>query len=86
MSDEIAQDEEDAEEYDLDAIQNRTRVKDDNDDNAATLVAGGHSHCRDSLTDDQVVFQIGEEDEDEDAKKQCLSGENMEGERQGLIR
>jgi len=90
MSDEIAQDEEDAEDYDLDAIQNRTQAREeDDDDDAATLVAGRRGHQSNSVTDDQVVFEIGDEDEDEDAKKRRLSGENEEdvrGERQGLMR
>ena len=90
MSDEVAQDEEDAEDYDLEAIQNRTQAKDqDDDDDAATLVAGRHGHHSDSLADDQVVFEIGDEDEDEDAKKRRLSGENVESvgeEREGLMR
>ena len=89
MSDEVAQDEEDAEDYDLEAIQSRTQAREDDDeDDAATLVAGrrGHHH-HNSLSDDQVVFEIGE-DEDEDAKKRRLSGENLEGvqgERDGLM-
>jgi len=90
MSDEVAQDEEDAEDYDLEAIQNRTRAKDDDDDDdAATLVAGRRGHHSNSLANDQVVFEIGDEDEDEDAKKRRLSGENaegVEGEREGLMR
>ena len=90
MSDEVAQDEEDAEDYDLEAIQNRTRAREDeDDDDAATLVAGRHGHHTNSITDEQVVFEIGDEDEDEDTKKRRLSGENMDGaqgERQGLIR
>lgn len=89
MSDEVAQDEEDVEDYDLDAIQNRSRAREDDDDDAATLVAGRRGHHNDSVTDDQVVFEIGDEDEDEDAKKRRLSGENVEddrGERQGLMR
>lgn len=90
MSDEVAQDEEDAEDYDLEAIQSRTQAREDDDDDAATLVGGrrGH-HQNNSLSDDQVVFQIGDEDEDEDAKKRRLSGENLEGvqgEREGLMR
>ena len=90
MSDEVAQDEEDAEDYDLEAIQSRTQAREDDDDDAATLVGGrrGHHH-NNSLSDDQVVFQIGDEDEDEDAKKRRLSGENLEGvqgEREGLMR
>jgi hypothetical protein len=91
MSDEVAQDEEDAEDYDLEAIQSRTQARDDDDeDDAATLVAGrrGHHH-NNSLSDDRVVFEIGDEDDDEDAKKRRLSGENLEGvqgEREGLMR
>ena len=91
MSDEVAQDEEEAEDYDLEAIQSRTQAREDDDeDDAATLVAGrrGHNHSN-SLSDDQVVFEIGDEDDDEDAKKRRLSGENSEGsqgEREGLMR
>ena len=93
MSDEIAQDEEDAEDYDLEAIQSRTHVRDedDDDDDAVTLV-GGRRGNPNSLTED-VVFEIGDEDEDEDEaskkrKANRLSGENRqegEGERQGLM-
>jgi hypothetical protein len=89
MSDEVAQDEEDAEDYDLEAIQSRTQARDDDDeDDAATLVGGrrGHHHSN-SLSDDQVVFEIGDEDDDDDAKKRRLSGEEgVQGEREGLMR
>jgi len=57
MSDELAQDEEDAEDYDLDTIGPR-RVK---------HVAIGDTHIigqsRESIADDGVVFEIGDEDE-----------------------
>jgi len=90
MSDEVAQDEEDAEDYDLEAIQNRTRAREnDDDDDAATLVAGTRGHHSNPTIDGQIVFEIGDEDEDEDAKKRRLSGEDVEdaqGERQGLMR
>jgi len=90
MSDEVAQDEEDAEDYDLEAIQNRTRAREnDDDDDAATLVGGTRGHHSNPLTDGQIVFEIGDEDDDDDAKKRRLSGENVEdsqGERQGLMR
>jgi flagellar biosynthesis/type III secretory pathway M-ring protein FliF/YscJ len=91
MSDEVAQDEEDAEDYDLEAIQSRTQARDDDDeDDAATLVGGRRGHHRsNSLSDDHVVFEIGDEDDDDDAKKRRLSGENLEGvqgEREGLMR
>jgi hypothetical protein len=91
MSDEIAQDEEDAEDYDLEALNHRTRARDDDDD--ATLV-GGRPGGHEALADDHVVFEIGDEDagsdgeEDVNAKKRRLSGENhrsREEERQGLI-
>lgn len=91
MSDEIAQDEEDAEDYDLEALNHRTRVRDDDDD--ATLV-GGRPGGHEALADDHVVFEIGDEDagsdgeEDANNKKRRLSGENHRGredERQGLI-
>ncbi|KAG6914637.1 hypothetical protein DXG01_016198 [Tephrocybe rancida] len=90
MSDEIAQDEEDAEDYDLEALDGRTRARDDDDN--ATLVAdrgpGGPAHA------EEVVFEIGDEEpgsdgeDDINAKKRRLSGENHRGadhERQGLM-
>ncbi|KAG6862135.1 hypothetical protein C0995_004217 [Termitomyces sp. Mi166 len=87
--DEIAQDEEDAEDYDLEALSRRTRARDDDDN--ATLVAdrgpGGPAHP-------EVVFEIGDEEpgsdgeDDVNAKKRRLSGENRrdtDHERQGLM-
>lgn len=90
MSDEIAQDEEDAEDYDLEALNRRTRARDDDDN--ATLVAdrgrGGPAHP-------EVVFEIGDEDPGSDgedhvsAKQRRLSVErhgSMDNhERQGLM-
>ncbi len=94
LSDEIAQDEEDAEDYDLEAIQDRTRLRqDDDEDDAATLVGGRQGHVV-GVSGDDVVFEIGDEDEeDEDASKRHktqnrLSGENHQGtdvERQALV-
>lgn len=93
MSDEIAQDEEDAEDYDLESIQNRSRVRDDDDDDdAATLVGGRRGHPTAPVGEENVVFEIGDEDEeDEDVKKrrhERPSGENRRhsGEREGLMR
>lgn len=96
MSDEIAQDEEDAEDYDLEALDHRTRVRDDDDD--VTLVGdrpgvadvrhNGQPHASD------VVFEIGDEEpgsdgeEDNSTKRRRPSGEGHYGEeheRQGLI-
>ncbi|KAG5353663.1 hypothetical protein C0989_003800 [Termitomyces sp. Mn162] len=88
MSDEIAQDEEDAEDYDLEALSRRIRARDDDDN--ATLVAdrgpGGPAHP-------EVVFEIGDEEpgsdgEDDVNKKRRLSGESHQGtdhERQELM-
>ncbi|KAJ7170074.1 lung seven transmembrane receptor-domain-containing protein [Mycena filopes] len=91
MSDEIAQDEEDAEDYDLESMGQHGRLQDEDDDDAATLVGtrrGGH----DVVADDNVVFEIGDEDDDdeEEAKKRRrrLSGEQPrsgEEERRGLM-
>ncbi|KAF8216010.1 lung seven transmembrane receptor-domain-containing protein [Mycena galopus ATCC 62051] len=87
----IAQDEEDAEDYDLESMGQRGgRIPDDDDDDAATLVGR-----RDGVVaDDNVVFEIGDEDDDdeEEAKKRRrrLSGEQprsaqAEDERRGLM-
>jgi len=89
MSDEIAQDENDAEDYDLESLNHRQRLRDDDDE--ATLVGtrNGGPHA---LAEDQVVFEIGDEDEDDEdsAKKRHaarLSGENTHhpGEQEGLM-
>lgn len=70
MSDELAQDEEDAEDYDLDAIERRIEVR-GHDDDEATLVGGRGAA---SVNEDAVVFEIGDEDahdlsDDDDAHK-----------------
>ncbi|KAH6916964.1 lung seven transmembrane receptor-domain-containing protein [Coprinopsis sp. MPI-PUGE-AT-0042] len=93
MSDEIAQDEEEAEDYDLQALQNRSQAREDDDDDAATLV-GGRRGPGDTVSGD-VVFEIGDEDEDDEeankkARPQRLSGEGYQavggrGEREGLM-
>jgi hypothetical protein len=70
MSDELAQDEEDAEDYDLDAIESRIEAR-GRDDDEATLVGGRGAA---SVNEDAVVFEIGDEDahdlsDDDDAHK-----------------
>ena len=92
MFDEIAQDEEDAEDYDLEALEHRTQARDDDDD--ATLVG---RRGPDSLTEDHVVFEIGDEDagsdEEDNSHKKRRSGqkgtmehrEREDDERAGLI-
>ncbi|KAJ7161382.1 lung seven transmembrane receptor-domain-containing protein [Mycena crocata] len=93
MSDELAQDEEDAEDYDLESMGQHGRIPDEDDDDAATLVGsrrGGH----DVVAEDNVVFEIGDEDgasdDEEEMKKRRrrLSGEQPrsgEDERRGLM-
>lgn len=93
MSDEIAQDEEDAEDYDLESMGPRDRIPDEDDDDAATLV-GSRRGGRDVVAEDNVVFEIGDEDgasdDEEEMKKRRrrLSGEQPrtgEEERRGLM-
>ncbi|KAK7041689.1 hypothetical protein VNI00_008978 [Paramarasmius palmivorus] len=83
MSDEIAQDEEDAEDYDLEAIEHRTRIRDDDE---ATLVG---THRGPAVTEDSVVFEIGDDDDEQTPRRvPKLSGEQVrdgEDERKGLM-
>ncbi|OSD03235.1 hypothetical protein PYCCODRAFT_1477105 [Trametes coccinea BRFM310] len=87
MFDEIAQNEEDAEDYDLEALEHRTEARGNPEhDDAATLV----NH---PVGEDAVVFEIGDEDgqgsDDEDAAPKKRRGERHDGEeheREGLMR
>lgn len=56
MSDEISQEDEDAEDYDPEALQLRTRARDDDE---VTLV---NRREPEMLAEDHVVFEIGDED------------------------
>ena len=91
MSDEIAQDEEDAEDYDLEALESRTRAIDDDD---ATLV---DRRGPATISRDDVVFEIGDDEtgsdgEDSPTKKRRDErtspdhNRNGEGELEGLMR
>jgi hypothetical protein len=88
MSDEIAQDEQDAEDYDLESMNHRTRLREDDDD--ATLVES-QRQGPESVAGDHVVFEIGDEDagsdgEDENSKRHRVSGEIFKDEeREELI-
>ncbi|KIY69163.1 hypothetical protein CYLTODRAFT_489174 [Cylindrobasidium torrendii FP15055 ss-10] len=87
MSDELAQDEEDAEDYDMEALEHRSRLRgDDHDDDESTLVGDRRNNA--PLHDDTVVFEIGDDDEAETPihkkrRPERLSGE--QDERQGLM-
>ncbi len=85
MFDELAQDEEDAEDYDLEALEHRTEARGFPEDDTATLVGRG-------VGEDAVVFEIGDEEgegDDDDAPKK-RRGERHEGglehEREGLMK
>ena len=92
MFDELAQDEEDAEDYDLEAIERRTTASEayhHDDDDTATLVGRGPG----SIAEDAVVFEIGDEDahelsEDEDPakKRRNQRHDGEEHEREGLMK
>lgn len=67
MSEELAQEDEDVEDYDLEAIESRTRARDDDDD--ATLVGGRRGPgSMMGVGEDEVVFEIGDHDEDDEPK------------------
>ena len=86
MFDELAQNTEDDEDYDLEALERRTEARGfREDDDAATLVGRG-------VGEDAVVFEIGDEEgegDDDDAPKK-RRGERHEGgeehEREGLMK
>jgi len=76
MSDEIAQDEEDAEDYDLEAIHERTRAREDDDN--ATLV-GGDGRQRGNIAQD-VVFEIGDEEPGSDGEDEVITKKRRQSE------
>ena len=85
MSEELAQDEDDAADgYEFDSLQRRTGMRDDDDEG----VGRSHGIRQDPVADDAVVFEIGDQDsdDDEDSRKRAgpirLSGED---ERTGLM-
>ncbi|SJL06219.1 uncharacterized protein ARMOST_09555 [Armillaria ostoyae] len=90
MSDEIAQDEEDAEDYDMEALESRTRAREDDE---ATLVGG--TRTVGGVTEDSVVFEIGDEEggsDDEDSltkkrrsERHSTDSHGEEDERRGLM-
>lgn len=96
MFDELAQNEEDAEDYDMEALERRTEADHayrHDDDDTATLVGGRGPG---SVNDDAVVFEIGDEDaqelsdEEDPAKRQRRqNSRHTEGaahEREGLMK
>ncbi|KAJ3781092.1 hypothetical protein GGU11DRAFT_747928 [Lentinula aff. detonsa] len=91
MSEELAQDEADAEDYDLEYLERGRGARDDDE---ATLRGDEHGH---PVGEDSVVFEIGDEEEDMTpitAKSSALtrqrsgperpSGEHAEEERRGF--
>ncbi|TRM65879.1 lung seven transmembrane receptor-domain-containing protein [Schizophyllum amplum] len=95
MSEELAQDEEDAEDYDLEALERRgpgRPGRDEDDDDEATLVGTSRGAPGPVVGEDAVVFEIGDEDEDDEATPKKRTVERLSGEqgrreeRQGLMR
>jgi hypothetical protein len=95
MSDELVQDEADAEDYDLESLEHRGvhQPGHDDDDDAATLVGGRRPTAP---ADDRVVFEIGDEDahgseddeEDKNWRGAAAPHDRAEGgahEREGLM-
>ena len=93
LSDELAQDETEAEDYDLETLGRRGRRHPEDDDDDATLV-GRRGDGHETISND-IVFEIGDEDggsEDEDENKtkkrrterSRISNGQLE-ERQGLV-
>ncbi|KAG8707953.1 hypothetical protein FRC09_001529 [Ceratobasidium sp. 395] len=72
MSEELAQDD-DAEDYDLESMQRRGAMAPPSQENLAGGIGG-----REALRQDEVVFEIGDEDDDDDK-------ERRRGEREGLM-
>lgn len=89
MFDEIAQDEEDAEDYDMEALERRTEANHMGmDDDAVTLVDRGPG----AVGADEVVFEIGDDthdasdDEDSHKKRRGVHEGGEEHEREGLMK
>ncbi|KIJ66305.1 hypothetical protein HYDPIDRAFT_26667 [Hydnomerulius pinastri MD-312] len=79
MSDEIAQEDEDAEDYDLEALQSRTATRDDDE---ITLV--NNRREPEALAEDHVVFEIGDEDPGSDDEADNAAKKRRGGERKSL--
>ena len=73
MSDELAQDEENMEDYDLNMIERQINsILRRHEDDEATLVGGRSSAA--SINEDSVVFEIGDEDDNADECVGFLNG------------
>lgn len=90
MSDELAQDEEDAEDYDMDALEERGQPHPLNADG----VPEAPRTSRRRVGEDELVFEIGDDEDDDDgrgrtpmSKRTRPSGENgrEEYEQEGLM-
>jgi len=73
MSDEISQEDEDAEDYDLEAIEHRTVVREDDE---ITLVNSRREP--EALAEDHVVFEIGDEDVGSDDEGEAIAKRRRE--------
>ncbi|KAJ3481723.1 hypothetical protein NLI96_g7467 [Meripilus lineatus] len=87
MFDELAQDEEDAEDYDMEALERRTEALGMHDDDDTSTLVGNRG------PNDEVVFEIGDDgadgSDDEDHSKKRRGASHQDGlshEREGLMR
>ncbi|KAG8219490.1 hypothetical protein J3R82DRAFT_427 [Butyriboletus roseoflavus] len=78
MSDEIAQEDEDAEDYDLEALQRRIATREDDE---ITLV--NNRRGPEVLAEDHVVFEIGDEDAGSDDETESAA-KKRRGERKSV--
>lgn len=91
MSDELAQDEEDAEDYDLEALESRGQPHPLNADGIPEAPRSGR---RRGVGEDDLVFEIGDDDDEDDGHGRTPKSNRVRGsderprdalEQQGLI-
>ncbi|KAI5117076.1 hypothetical protein M0805_007953 [Coniferiporia weirii] len=90
MSDELAQEDEDAEDYDLEAIEARTQAREEDDDD--TVIVNSCGEHAPIVGEDDVVFEIGDQDLSDDEEPRSADRRHREDsrrvsdvERQGLV-
>lgn len=83
MSDELAQDEADADDYDLEAMQRRGGM--DDDDEAVGGHPGQQTRGPAPMPEDSVVFEIGDSDDEEGGGRSAGRHRGNDEESQGLI-
>lgn len=78
MSQELAQDENDADDYEFGSLENRPVQHDDDydmDDEQRGFISNGRSHAEDGFKSENVVFALEDEDSDDDRDHARRSGQ-----------